>query len=222
MAFTFKTPRILRRFRRGEGGVAAVEFALLAPLMVLLLIGSTEVTHLIWASGRLNATTAAMGNVLTQERTLNDSVFSEVMNAAPMIMRPYENNSLSFEVVSAVACYESGHTRPTYVVSWSRGWENGSTVPGPFAPKRRISTTDMAELLGHMVLPLDDSVIIVRSRYVYSSKGSLLFSNGQVSAFKPTYNMVKNVTYQPRIARRLFYSGVEADPQLTCASLLSS
>lgn len=214
---------ILRRFRRGRRGIAALEFALISPLLVVLLLGSTEVTHLVWASGRLNSATSAVGNVLTQERTLNKDSFAEILASVPVMMRPYANDTLKFQVVSAVACYQPGDNKtPIYVVSWSQEWKSRDNSPGykggkgAYASAQRLSATDMSHLLSGMSLPEGDSVIIVRGEYVYSGtetriEGGVKLLSGAVS--RP---MSKYVTYQPRVTRRLYFSGVEPDPQLTC------
>ncbi|MDD2868918.1 TadE/TadG family type IV pilus assembly protein [Neomegalonema sp.] len=214
--------RLLRRFRRSRRGIAALEFALLSPLLVLLLLGSTEVTHLIWASGRLNATTASVGNVLTQERTLTNASFGEIVGSSPTVMAPYGNASLKFQVISAVACYQAGApTTPIYVVSWSRGWDGAQAnsasylgQTGQYPVATRLNSTDLSHLLAGMALPPGDSVIIVRGEFTYEPKSGLVM--GGLLAGSSVRHMKKYVTYQPRIARRLYFEGVESNPQKTC------
>lgn len=211
----FVKSRILSRFRREEKGVAAVEFALLAPFLAALLIGSAEVTHLIWANGRLNAATAAVGNVLTQERTIDDASFKEILDATPRIVRPYQNDSLKFQVVSVVSCREDGKTAPTYVISWSRKWDSTGVVKGDHNARTRLTNTDLAPLLNNIVLPLGDSMIIVRGQFTYKNNIAILGKN----VVPTSLAMSKYVTYQPRAGNRIRYTGVE-EPQLTCAGLL--
>ncbi len=214
--------RLLRRFRRSSRGLAALEFALLSPLLVMLLLGSTEVTHLIWANGRLNSTTAALGNVLTQERGLTHDNFGEILNSAEMMMEPYANDTLKFQVISAVACYQAGDAAtPIYVVSWSRGWDAAQAGSdsykgevGGYAEAARLNTTDLSHLLNGMALPAGDSVIVVRGEFDYESKAELVL--GGLLSGSSVRHMKKYVTYQPRIARRLYFEGVEANPQKTC------
>ena len=44
----------MARFLRGNDGVAAVEFALIAPLLVVFLLGTTMATQSLWAHGKVS------------------------------------------------------------------------------------------------------------------------------------------------------------------------
>ena len=55
-----------RRFSADRRGLAALEFALIAPLMVLVLFGSVELTELLATNRRAENTTASVADVISR------------------------------------------------------------------------------------------------------------------------------------------------------------
>ena len=58
------TMRKLRRFARAHEGLAALEFALIAPIMVFLLFGSVELLDALNANQRAQNTTSSLADVV--------------------------------------------------------------------------------------------------------------------------------------------------------------
>ena len=63
----------LRHFRRDRRGVSAVEFALLAPLMLGLYIGCVEISEGVAADRKVTLTAGALANLASQVTTMTDS-----------------------------------------------------------------------------------------------------------------------------------------------------
>jgi Flp pilus assembly protein TadG len=76
-----------------QRGSAAIEFALLAPMMLTLFFGSFEVTNLLMLNLKLTAATEDAANLLAQTRSTNNNVtttdLSNFATAATMEMTPY-------------------------------------------------------------------------------------------------------------------------------------
>lgn len=72
--------RSLRSLLHRDDGVAAVEFALILPLLVLLFFGTVEISNLLIADSKLRHVTASISDLLTQK---SNATVSEVdMNVA--------------------------------------------------------------------------------------------------------------------------------------------
>ena len=56
----------LKRLRRDERGVSAVEFALIAPVMILFYFGLAELTQVMIAERKTVRTASAIGDILAQ------------------------------------------------------------------------------------------------------------------------------------------------------------
>jgi Flp pilus assembly protein TadG len=127
------TFRLLRVFAGNRRGVAAVEFALVLPLMLALYLGCVEFSQ-AYSLGRqvtLIASTAA--NLTGRSTTLTTSGMTDILNASGAIISPYSANSLAV----TVSCLSISSTGAA-TVSWSATLNGtarttGSTVAIPSA-----------------------------------------------------------------------------------------
>ncbi len=123
--------RAYARFRRATAGVAAVEFALILPLMLLLYLGSAETTQAVVAARKATLAAQAMSDIATQQywassysatsptSYLADSNISDMFNAAYLIMQPYSTTATSLSInVSAISFTQ--YTADSGAGSWAR------------------------------------------------------------------------------------------------------
>jgi Flp pilus assembly protein TadG len=94
--------RALGRFAGDRRGVSAVEFALLAPLMITLYLGSVEVSDGIIADRKVTLTAAALANLTAQVATISTSDMTNILDASSAIISPYSAAKLKI-TVSCVA-----------------------------------------------------------------------------------------------------------------------
>jgi Flp pilus assembly protein TadG len=104
-----------RAFQRAETGVAAVEFSLILPILVVLWIGGVEVTGALSVDRRLNNLTSAVGDLVARDKQLTFAEVDQIFDIAPAAMFPYTTTGLSVRV-SAVNI--DAARRAT--VAWSR------------------------------------------------------------------------------------------------------
>jgi Flp pilus assembly protein TadG len=96
--------RTLRRLGRDEKGIAAVEFALILPLMVTLYVGSIQVTQGVLASRKMAMLSRTLSDIVAQQPTatttpcssagLCDSAMSLIFDAATAVMSPFDTGYL--------------------------------------------------------------------------------------------------------------------------------
>jgi Flp pilus assembly protein TadG len=70
--------------------IAATEFALILPAMVLLYIGGVELTRAFTANRKVAHLTSTLGDLATQTREISDTEMNNIFEAAEAIMAPYE------------------------------------------------------------------------------------------------------------------------------------
>ena len=86
--------RILGRFSRDLRGVSAVEFALLAPLMITLYVGCAEVSDGVAADRKVSLTAAALANLSAQVATISTTDMTNILDASSAIIAPYSTSQL--------------------------------------------------------------------------------------------------------------------------------
>jgi Flp pilus assembly protein TadG len=131
-----------RRLTRplGRRGIAAVEFALVAPLLMLLLIGSIEILTLYRTDAKLNAVAINMAQMIsfapavtTGTASGNTSSLNDMCKGAVLGMAPLPASGLTIDVASVT---EEGapnglpKSAPAYDASgpYYDKWEADSTV----------------------------------------------------------------------------------------------
>jgi Flp pilus assembly protein TadG len=86
------------RFARDKRGVSAVEFALLAPLMIGLYLGSVEISEGISVDRKVTLAAGAVANLAAQGQTISTSDMTNILNAATTILAPYSTSTLKITV----------------------------------------------------------------------------------------------------------------------------
>lgn len=127
--------RSLGCFARDKRGSAAVEFAFLAPLLTLMLLGTIELGRAINMDRVFTMATDTTGDLVAREQYMGTSSTDAQTNLASMmlsvkqVMLPYNSSSLALGVISVQASpTDATDTR----VVWSYSY-NGKSVPSKCA-----------------------------------------------------------------------------------------
>lgn len=113
-------------------GVAMVEFALLAPLLILFYVGMSEVCQGVLADRRTSHATSAVGDLVAQASVVTPDEVESIFDIAGVILAPYPTDSRLKLRVSSVKVDANGVAK----VVWSdnKAWSDrtvGSTVDLP-------------------------------------------------------------------------------------------
>jgi Flp pilus assembly protein TadG len=112
--FARRLNRLLGRYGADRRGIAAVEFAMLLPMMLTLYLGSVEVSTGVAVNRKLTLTTRALADLTSQYTDVTDADMSNILNASSDIIAPYPVSGLS-AVVSELSIDATGNT----TVAWS-------------------------------------------------------------------------------------------------------
>jgi len=104
----------LRKLWRDKTGLAAVEFAFIAPLMILLYLGVVELSDAMIANRKLTTATSTMADLVAQGLTIDDDEMSDILLSAQAIMAPYAAADMQIRVTSVNVNLDG-----TTVVGWS-------------------------------------------------------------------------------------------------------
>jgi Flp pilus assembly protein TadG len=114
----------LRRFGRDKRGVSAVEFALIAPMMIGLYLGCAEISDGVGASRKVSLISATLANLSAQVSTISASDMTNILDASTAIIAPYSSSKLKM-TVTCMSIDSTGKAK----VKWS-ATRNGTANSG--------------------------------------------------------------------------------------------
>lgn len=105
-----------RRLARAESGLAAIEFAFVAPVMLLSLLGAVEVSNAMLADRKATQVASTLADLVSQDTEVTNAEIIDIFNAGEAVLFPVTSNDVGMRVSSVVADGQ-GRTR----VAWSSG-----------------------------------------------------------------------------------------------------
>jgi Flp pilus assembly protein TadG len=166
---------------RAQDGLAAVEFAIMAPVLGALLMGTIEICNALGANTRINSVAATAADLTSQVSTLAPADLTNIFGAGNAIMYPFVATGTTIVVTSIV------NKNGANTVCWSQA-QNGTA--------RSVGAT-MTVPTGLIVT--GGSVIYAEASYNYTSPIQKYF----VGAVK-----MSNTFYaRPRMSLQVAYNG---------------
>jgi Flp pilus assembly protein TadG len=170
---------------RDRSGTAAIEFALVVPVMVTLFLGSYETANLVLASMKLEASAETAADLVAQTKVntvLQSADFTNVTNAAKQVLTPLPISGTQLKIAYASITYSTG----TPVIDWHFEVNSANPITVAGVP----NNANLANL-GNETSGSTDSVIVVKLTYAYTSPISYVLNSSYTlseSAFnRPRY-----------------------------------
>jgi Flp pilus assembly protein TadG len=131
------------RFRRDNRGVSAVEFALVAPVLIATYFSVAEIAQAVTADRKVSLVAATLANLTAQVATISTSDMTNILDASSAIAAPFSSASLKM----TVTCISIDANKVARV-KWSAtrgGSANSGTITIPTALAVASSTLILAE-----------------------------------------------------------------------------
>ncbi len=158
--------RLLWSDRRG---VAALEFALMAPVLVLtLLFGTVEIARAVRAATLLNIASSSTAQMVGQMTDLTSTSLSDVCKASALLMNRFNaaNAATSPPLALSIAYVTAkGKTNPndtTYVATLN--WRTDTACAGTTG----TMSTDPVTAASPLLTRTGDKVVVVQANYAYT------------------------------------------------------
>jgi hypothetical protein len=194
----------LKSIWRNEKGVAAMEFAMLIPFLLLLFAGSIEVTFKIWSAQKAEKLAVTLADVIAQSQTVSLADLDSLTGAVDKIMDPFSFSGSGVVIISSVYVAED-ETDPK--VNWQYVSDDRPTPdpdagdPPLFDANSEIGQTgDDANMPDDFTLAPRDNVIVAEVFYEYKPilPGLLFGQNALIPAlFGNTSSSGEDVVYRP-------------------------
>ncbi|MEX0859508.1 MAG: TadE/TadG family type IV pilus assembly protein [Cucumibacter sp.] len=174
-----------KRFGRANEAIAAVEFALILPFMLILYMGSVELSQAVTVDRKVAVVAGALGDLVARQKdTLPQTTLDDFFAAAQGTMRPYNTTALKQAVTSVYVDVDGAAT-----VQWSTGFNGAAAHTDSAAYSLPTEITDLVS---------DGCVIVAEAQYQYLPLMGYFFEEPFV--------MYKEFFYLPR------YGECIADP----------
>jgi Flp pilus assembly protein TadG len=141
----------LSRLCRDTRGVSALEFALIAPVLIATYLGAAQMTMAVSADRKVTAATNAVADLVAQDDFLTHAELSDIYAAGDAIIFPNDPTNLSVRITSVRMTVDGD-----VIVDWSEG---RGTDP---------LTTDTLPTMPPGLLAPMNSVVMVEMRYPFS------------------------------------------------------
>lgn len=107
---------LISRLTGDERGISAVEFALIAPVMIAFYFGMAEFCQGYMAQKRMGHVSAMVADLVAQEETVATTNLDDIFQIGGLIMKPFSTTPLKQRVSSVT------QTAGVAKVVWSRGY----------------------------------------------------------------------------------------------------
>lgn len=112
----------LRRFVDDRRGVGAIEFAIVAPLLMMAYVSAFEITVAITASRKVSRASATVSDLLTQSSLTNTATLDTMKDLVNKVVAPFPVDSAYTLKITGIAVAADGKA----TVAWSRDQASGA------------------------------------------------------------------------------------------------
>ena len=142
----------LGTFRVARGGLAAIEFALLLPIMLLLYLGAFEISQAVSVKRQVTLTASTVANIVTQYASISASqTMPDILNASAAVLTPYQVSN-AVVTVSLIGIDANGKA----TVTWSQALNGTARTVG-----------SVVTLPAGLVVP-NSSLVLGETTYAYT------------------------------------------------------
>lgn len=179
----------LRRCRQDDG-VAAIEFALILPMLAIMFIGTVELSQVITLDRRVTQTANATADLVARaESKISQTEITDIMKAGSYIVAPFSQNPLKITVRNVT-------TSPSDAGTAKQSWTCSFNGSGSLLA---CSCTNIGYTLPAGLVGTNDSVVISQATYDYKP---LVFDyfmkKGGGASSSGTYELKEVVHLKPR------------------------
>ncbi|MBY3098497.1 pilus assembly protein [Rhizobium laguerreae] len=172
---------------RDRSAASGVEFALVLPILVMLLFGTVDLGHALTVSRKIDEIASSTGDMISQQGSWTSDV-AKLLSGASFIMQPYDTTGLTITLaVDDISASGSA------TVKWSAALNTSALTSGS------ASTIEVPSEIQ------DDGVqvVLTRVQYTLTTPVSAFFSNftGQNG-----YSFDRHYFNRPRVGDKITYN----------------
>ena len=179
---------MILRFRKSQDGAAAVEFALLLPVMITMFFGMVETTLALVCRADISQMAATAADLVSQVNTANSGDISNVYAAAGTILYPYYTGGATGKPTIRITSVIYDSTSATPTTSGKVAWTCTQNGTGTLTPASRSVNSTVT--FSQPLMLTNGSVLMAEVAYNYVSPTTKVITGA--------INMTNNFYTKPR------------------------
>ena len=153
---------MILRFLRSKTGFSAIEFALMAPVLCVLLLGTIVVSNALVCRQKLLSEASSVADLVSQASSVSNSDLQDIFQSGNTIMYPFSASQGTIVVSSIV----NNAVSNANTVAWSQAYNGGTAL-----------TVNSTVTVPQGVISAGGSAIFVQVTYKYTSPIAGFFIN---------------------------------------------
>lgn len=200
-SWMMKPRQLARKLRADRRGVAAIEFAMLVPIMLVLFFGTVEFSVGVAANRKVSLMAQTLSDLTSRSISVSDADITNFFTAGTGIMTPYvapAYNATSSQISELWIDPSTGNAR----VQWSKATGTG------YVALAVGSTVTLPTTNGGDLIVRDASGAIVAGQYLIYSQVKFLYQpvvNYKIGGSAPTFTLTDVSYTRPRQAACVIY-----------------
>jgi Flp pilus assembly protein TadG len=181
---------LLRRWRRDARGMAAVEFALIVPMMAVMFIGAVELSQAITVDRRVTQVAASTADLVARaEKQISQTEITDIMRVGGYILKPFSQSPVQIIIRNVTSS-------PTNATIAKQSWS--CTYKGAGQTQTCACSSTAYTLPGNLV-STNDSVVISEVTYGYKPVlFDFFLKQGGGADSTGAYTMTETIYLKPR------------------------
>ena len=175
-------------FRKAEGGAAAVEFAMLLPILITLFFGVVETTLALVCRADVSLMASTSADLISQVNAASSTDLSNVYAAAGTVMYPYYSGGATGKPTIRITSVIYDSTSATPTTAGKVAWTCTQTGTGTLTPASRSVNSTVTFTQPLMIT--NGSVLMAEVAYNYASPTTQVITGA--------INMTNNFYTKPR------------------------
>jgi Flp pilus assembly protein TadG len=135
-------------FRRDRRGIAAIEFALIAPLLLAMYFVTMEVSQAIETNKKVGRVGSIVADLVTQQKQVDTNGLDDIMKIASTALMPYNRSSPTVTITAI------NITGGQATVEWSRKLVNG-VASASVAKNSVVAVPSSYNIAGNFLVRVD-------------------------------------------------------------------
>lgn len=148
----------LRRIIADRRGVGAIEFAIVAPLLIMTYVGAFEITVAVTMSRKVARASANVSDLLTRSDSTNLASLNAMKDVTRSVLSPFSQDVYNLKM-TGITVDDTGKA----TIAWSRAWsrtvsEGAESASTPYAKGASVKLPDDVVAKGSFIVRTEFAV----------------------------------------------------------------